>query len=423
MVDARKELLAAFESTRDVSTVLAAALSPEDQTVQSMTDASPVKWHLAHTSWLFETFLLKPYMAGYTPFDEAYEYLFNSYYNAVGDQYPRHRRGMITRPGADETLRYRAHVDSAMAQLIEVASGNTIAKVRQLVRLGINHEQQHQELLCTDVKHALSFSPLDPVAYLAPPELPDEGPPSLKWISFEGGLCETGVDWELAEFAFDNEGPRHKSYIAPFKLADRLVTNAEYLAFIKDGGYETPALWLSDGWALVNDEHWQAPLYWNRTDGEGWTDFTLHGRVAVTPHAPVTHLSYFEAAAFAAWAGKRLPREDEWEIAAQQERLEGNFLSPGTSPHPALVNGQTARLRQIFGDVWEWTQSAYSPYPGYRTPKGAVGEYNGKFMSGQMVLRGGSCATPKDHLRATYRNFFYPHQRWQFSGIRLADDS
>jgi ergothioneine biosynthesis protein EgtB len=422
MSDPRLETLRSFEATRELSLALAAPLSPEDQTVQSMTDASPAKWHLAHTTWFFETFLLKPFGEGYTPFNEAFEYLFNSYYNAVGAQYPRPQRGLVTRPGVAETQDYRAHVDGAIAKLLEDVSDNQFAKVQSLMRVGVNHEQQHQELLCTDLKHALSFNPLDPAPYAAPHKGRDEGAPGLGWAAFDGGVCETGVDWELADFAFDNEGPRHKSYIAPFKLADRLVTNGEYLKFMRDGGYETPSLWLSDGWALVKAEGWRAPLYWREDEGR-WSAYTLHGRDRIDPHAPVTHVSYFEAAAFAEWAGARLPREDEWEVAAQSVVIEGTFLDPGTSPMPAPVNGKDAKLRQIFGDCWEWTQSPYTAYPGYRAPKGAVGEYNGKFMSGQMVLRGGSCATPEGHIRASYRNFFYPHQRWQYAGIRLAADA
>jgi ergothioneine biosynthesis protein EgtB len=422
MSDQRLEILRAYEATREVSQTLAAPLSPEDQTVQSMTDASPVKWHLAHTTWFFETFVLKHFVDDYKPFNGAFEHLFNSYYNSIGEPYPRDKRGLVTRPGAQETLEFRAYVDMAIAGLLENISDNSFGKVLQLMRIGINHEQQHQELLCTDVKHALSFNPLDPAAYVAAAPLKDEGQPELGWVYFDGGVEETGVDWELAEFAFDNEGPRHKTFVAPFKLADRLVTNGEYLTFMKDGGYETAALWLSDGWALVNEEGWQAPLYW-REDDDRWSTYTLHGREAINPHAPVSHISYYEAAAFAEWAGKRLPREEEWEIAARGEAATGNFLNPGTSPAPTPVNGQTTRLRQIFGDCWEWTQSPYTAYPGYRAPKGAVGEYNGKFMSGQMVLRGGSCATPEGHIRPTYRNFFYPHQRWQFAGLRLAEDA
>lgn len=422
MSDDRLTLLRAFEETRETSAALAAPLTPEDQTVQSMTDASPTKWHLAHTTWFFETFLLKPFAAAYKPFNGAYEYLFNSYYNAVGEQYPRARRGLVTRPGVEETMEFRTHVDAGVAKLLEYVSDNQFGRVQQLMRIGINHEQQHQELLCTDLKHALSFNPLDPAPYDAPAKTRDQGAPGLGWLSHDGGVLETGVDWELADFAFDNEGPRHKSYVAPFKLADRLVTNGEYLAFMEDGGYETATLWLSDGWARVREEGWRSPLYW-REDEDGWSAYSLHGRAAVNPHAPVTHVSYFEAAAFAEWAGKRLPRENEWEVAAGDAAIEGNFLRPGTSPAPSIVNGATGGLRQMFGDCWEWTQSPYTAYPGYRALPGAVGEYNGKFMSGQMVLRGGSCATPEGHIRATYRNFFYPHQRWQFAGLRLADDA
>ena len=418
----REKLSRAFGAVRAVSEALAAPLSAEAQTIQSMTDASPAKWHLAHTSWFYETFLLKPFFTGYEPFDQSFEYLFNSYYNAVGAQYPRDQRGMITTPGVDEVLAYRAHIDKSMRHLMGDVSDNTYPRIQKLVRIGLNHEQQHQELLCTDIKHGLSIDPNAPAAYDAPNAPRDDGAPSLDWIRFDGGLIETGVNWELEEFAFDNEGPRHKTWAEPFRLANRLVTNGEYLEFMIDGGYTAPSLWLSDGWAKVNQDGWCAPLYWEQ-EGDTWLQFTLHGRASVNPNAPVTHISFYEAAAYAAWAGKRLPREDEWEVAASEHSIEGNFLNPGTSPNPSVVNGSSAPLRQLFGDCWEWTQSSYSPYPGYRTPPGAVGEYNGKFMANQMVLRGGSCATPQGHVRASYRNFFYPHQRWQFSGIRLAEDA
>lgn len=422
MTDARTAMLDAFDETRRATCAIAAPLSPEDQTVQSMADASPTKWHLAHTSWFFETFILKPLAPDYAEFDPAYEYLFNSYYNAVGEQFPRDQRGLVSRPTTVEVLAYRDHVDAAMRRLIETASGNTLSKVEGLVKVGVNHEQQHQELMCTDIKHVLAQNPASPIAYQGPAPLADEGPPQLGWASFDGGVIETGVDWERADFAFDNEGPRHKEYYEPFKLADRLVTNGDYLSFMEDGGYGAPMLWLADGWTSVRNKEWTAPLYWRKTD-EGWMEFTLHGLQPLNLHAPVTHISYYEADAFAHWTGYRLPREGEWEVAAGHQPIKGNFLNPGTSPHPVQVNGQTAPLRQLFGDVWEWTQSAYSPYPGYRAPAGAIGEYNGKFMSGQMVLRGGSCATPRGHVRASYRNFFYPHQRWQFTGLRLAADA
>jgi len=422
MADQRATLLKTFEETRGASVALAAPLSAEDQSVQSMADASPTKWHLAHTSWFFETFLLKRFADSYTPFNEAFEYLFNSYYNSVGDQHPRDQRGMITRPGVSETLDYRDHVNEATIRLLKNVSDNRLAKVLQLMKVGINHEQQHQELLCTDIKHALSCNPLAPAAFDAPVVPSDVSAGAMKWHAFEGGLCEVGVDWELADFAFDNEGPRHKSYLIPFKIADRLVTNGEYLEFINDGGYATPSLWLSDGWGKILEEEWQMPLYWHEDDDE-LSCFSLHGLTPIAAEEPVTHLSYFEAAAFAEWAGKRLPREDEWEVAIDGAEIEGQFLTPGTSPHPAPANGSTAKFRQAFGTCWEWTQSPYTPYPGYRAPKGVVGEYNGKFMSGQMVLRGGSCATPEGHIRPTYRNFFYPHQRWQFTGLRLAEDA
>jgi ergothioneine biosynthesis protein EgtB len=404
-------LLDRFRRVRRQTEALAESLSPEDQTVQSMPDASPTKWHLAHTTWFFETFLLKPQLPTYRPFDPAYEYLFNSYYEAVGPRYPRPQRGMITRPGVDEILAYRRHVTEAMAALVESNRSNST----DLIELGLNHEQQHQELILMDIKHALSLNPLFP-AYAAERAPATEGAP-LGWIDFEGGLVETGHAGE--GFAFDNEGPRHRSWVDPFALATRLVTCGEYQAFIDGGGYRRPEFWLSAGWDLVRQRGWQAPLYWHED-----SVFTLGGLRPRRPEEPVCHVSFYEAAAYAKWAGKRLPREEEWELAAIDaappiEIVCGNMLDDGHL-HPAPAHGEG--LVQMIGDVWEWTASPYVAYPGFREPPGAIGEYNGKFMANQMVLRGGCAATPRDHIRATYRNFFPPDARWMFGGIRLAED-
>ncbi|SKA37103.1 ergothioneine biosynthesis protein EgtB [Enhydrobacter aerosaccus] len=401
-----------FKTIRALSEQLAAPLSPEDQTVQSMPDASPTKWHLAHTTWFFETFLLLPHQAGYRPFHPAFSYLFNSYYEAVGPRHPRPQRGLITRPSVEEVLAYRQHVTAAMLELLQQPDSAWAS----LVELGLHHEQQHQELLLMDIKHLLSLNPLKP-AYLAkaPAASAAEAAP-LGWIDFEGGMTEIGHDG--SGFAFDNEGPRHRVWIEPFALATRLVTCGEYAAFIEDGGYRRPELWLSAGWDCVRQRDWEAPLYWER-DGASWSVFTLAGLRPMQPHEPVCHVSAYEAAAYAKWAGKRLAREGEWEMAAADVELAGNLLDDHVL-HPAPVAGPG--LRQMIGDVWEWTASPYVAYPGYREPEGAVGEYNGKFMANQMVLRGGCAVTPRDHIRTTYRNFFPPDARWMFGGIRLAED-
>ncbi len=403
---------ARFVAIRSLTEQLAAPLSPEDQTVQSMPEASPTKWHLAHTSWFFETFLLRQRLPGYAVFDPAYDYLFNSYYEAVGPRHPRPQRGMLTRPGVEEILAYRRHVTSAMIELID-GGDNDCAP---LVELGLHHEQQHQELLLMDIKHLLSLNPLKP-AYMR-----SSGPSSgaedvpLNWIDFEGGLTMIGHDGD--GFAFDNEGPRHRAWIDPFALATRLVTCGEYAAFIEDGGYWRPEFWLSAGWDCVNQRGWEAPLYWER-NGDRWNVFTLSGLRPMRADEPVCHVSAYEAAAYAKWAGKRLPREAEWELAAADMELAGNMLDSGLL-HPAPTSGKA--LTQMIGDVWEWTASPYVAYPGYSEPPGAIGEYNGKFMANQMVLRGGCAVTPRDHIRRTYRNFFPPDARWMFGGIRLAED-
>ncbi|MEZ5497919.1 MAG: ergothioneine biosynthesis protein EgtB [Steroidobacteraceae bacterium] len=409
-------LLADYKRVRAQSEALTQPLSEADCEGQSMPDASPAKWHLAHTSWFFETFLLKP-CAGYEPLDASYERLFNSYYNSIGEQFPRASRGLLTRPSLAEVMHYRRHVDSGMTSLL--SSRELPDDQKALVELGLNHEQQHQELILTDIKHLLAQNPQKP-AYRSRWPLASVRPAPSQWIAGPSGLISIGH--VSGSFAFDNEMPAHRHWLEPFELASRPVTNAEYLAFIEDGGYERPELWLSDGWAAARAALWQAPGYWYRA-GDQWRCFTLHGDSRLDPHAPVCHVSFYEAEAFARWAGARLPTEFEWESLARTIPVQGNFLESGAFHPLAQSRGPVAgAMSQMFGDVWEWTRSDYAPYPGFAPAAGAVGEYNGKFMSGQYVLRGGSCATAGDHVRATYRNFFPPQARWQFSGIRLARD-
>ncbi len=412
-----------YAAVRDLTEHLAAPLSPEDQCIQTMDDVSPTKWHRAHTTWFFETFLLKPHHGGYREVDPIYGYLFNSYYEAVGLRHPRPRRGIISRPSAAEVADYRAQVDAAMADLL---SDGLAGPVADLVELGLNHEQQHQELLLMDIKHVLSCNPAQPVYRPAPECGPASGAsPAAAWVGFAGGRGALGHDGE--SFAFDNETPRHEVLLGPYELSSRLVTCGEWLEFMADGGYRTPTLWLSDGWGAVQDSGWSAPLYWmpdvapTAGAADGWSVFTLAGRRPVRADEPVCHVSYYEADAFARWAGARLPTEAEWESAtAPTPAGEANLLDAGVlHPRPASGDG----LAQLFGDVWEWTASSYSAYPGFVPAAGAVGEYNGKFMINQMVLRGGCCATPADHVRPTYRNFFAPGTRWHFSGLRLARDA
>jgi ergothioneine biosynthesis protein EgtB len=393
---------------RDTSLQTTEPFSAEDQMLQSMPDCSPAKWHLAHTTWFFETFILSPYISGYKTFDSRYKQLFNSYYKQLGSHPYRGARGLMSRPSLDEIHAYRAHVDKAMLHHLEVPDERTAA----LVEVGLNHEQQHQELILTDIKHALWSMPLRPERAEGPRSVKNAEP--LQWIEFEGGIREIGH--EGAGFSFDNETPRHQVLLTPFKLASRLVTNAEYLEFMNDGGYRRPELWLSDGWDAVCAQGWKSPFYWEEREGH-WFDFSYDGMREVDPAAPVCHVSYYEADAFAHWSKARLPREDEWEVAASQVSTNGTFLeSEKLRPQPASGQG----LQQMFGDVWEWTASPYVAYPGFAPAAGAIGEYNGKFMCNQFVLRGGSCATPESHIRASYRNFFPPHVRWQFMGIRLA---
>ncbi len=419
-------LAARFARVRRFTEDLARPLSPEDCGLQSMPDASPTKWHLAHTTWFFEALALGP--AGEAPFDPAFGYLFNSYYEGIGPRHARGRRGMLSRPSLAEVLAYRADVDRRV--LARLAHPSPSPELCATVDLGLHHEQQHQELILTDVKHALSESPLRP-AYRAAaspggaparaPAQPAQPQGDLGWIDHAEGVLSVGHDG--AGFAFDNEAPRHPVYLRAFRLADRLVTSGEVMEFIADGGYARPELWLSDGWAAARAGGWEAPLYWE-PQGGSFAIFTLDGVRPVDPREPACHLSFYEADAFARWAGARLPTEAEWEVVASQAPVAGNFAESGRL-HPAAAGarGDGGAGAQLFGDTWEWTASAYLPYPGFRPWEGAVGEYNGKFMSGQMVLRGGSCATPESHVRASYRNFFPPGARWQFSGIRLARDA
>lgn len=409
-----------YRAVRAFTVQLSASLSPEDCAIQSMPDASPTRWHLAHTTWFFETFLLE-LDPTYRPFDPHYKYLFNSYYNSVGSQFPRAQRGTLSRPELSTIYDYRQYVDEQLETRLE--SDSLDAALHDVLILGTHHEQQHQELILTDLKHMLASNPLLP-AYQPGASTAASDPSACTWQVFDEGVQWIGHQGE--GFAYDNETPRHRVFLHDYRLARRPVTCGEYLEFIDDGGYRRPDLWLSLGWQRASTEGWQAPLYWLQRK-DGWHQFTLGGLQPLDEHAPVCHVSYFEADAFARWAGARLPTEAEWEYAAQQEPLEGNFadvlLARRASVHPQpspATNVQ--RPVQMFGDVWEWTSSAYAPYPGFRSLPGAIGEYNAKFMCNQYVLRGGSCATPSGHVRPTYRNFFPPEARWQFSGIRLAGD-
>ena len=404
-----------YHGIRQTSLRCCEPLSVEDHSLQAMPDASPAKWHLAHTTWFFETFLLTEHLPGYKPLNLAFRNLFNSYYNAVGDRPLRAMRHVLSRPTLEDVHAYRAHVDEAMARLL---ARDLPSNVLDLAVLGMNHEQQHQELILTDVKYGLAANPLRP-AYREAEDTDRavlRAAPPMRWQAFPEGVYSIGS--EGIEFVFDNEAPRHSVYLAPFRLASRLVTTGEYLEFMRDNGYGTATLWLSDGWDCVRANQWSAPLYWESREGEWW-HYTLDGMRLVRGEEPVCHISYYEADAFARWSGARLATEFEWEVASQTCAIDGNFMDSGAL-HPQIAP-EGGLLSQMFGDVWEWTASAYLPYPGYQPAAGAVGEYNGKFMCNQMVLRGGSCATPQSHIRRTYRNFFPPHARWQFMGIRLAN--
>ncbi|HEU0277786.1 MAG TPA: ergothioneine biosynthesis protein EgtB [Rhodanobacteraceae bacterium] len=410
------QVASTYRGVRAATVALCAGLAPEDTVAQSMPDASPVKWHLAHTTWFFEQFLLAPFVPGYRRFADGWDFLFNSYYQAVGPMHARPQRGLLTRPTLKEILDYRARVDAAMQRLLHEQGDN--AEVLSRVTLGVNHEQQHQELLLTDLLHLFSLNPLQP-AYRPPRPATASQPVPLRFIEGAGGAFEIGHAG--GGFAYDNEGPRHREWVAPHALASRCVTNAEFRAFIDAGGYRQPQLWLSEGWDTVRREGWQHPLYWG-DDLE--TTFSLAGRQPLDPLAPVCHVSFFEADAYARWAGARLPTEAEWERAAVGVAVRGNFADSGAfRALPARAGTEQRALLQMFGDVWEWTGSPYVGYPGYHAAPGALGEYNGKFMCGQWVLRGGSCATPAGHVRASYRNFFPPAARWQFTGVRLARDA
>jgi ergothioneine biosynthesis protein EgtB len=399
-----------FRRVRSATLALAEPLAPEDYVVQSMPDASPAKWHLAHTTWFFEEFVLQHAVPGYKFHDEQFRYLFNSYYNTIGPMHSRPHRGLLSRPTVEQVMAYRARVDERMNALLQ--RQDLSAEVLSVITLGLNHEQQHQELLLTDIKHLFSCNPLLP-AYVREKTAPARPAAALEFCACDGGLIEIGHSGD--GFSFDNELPRHRTYTAEFRLANRAVTNGEYLEFVRAGGYENPIHWLSDGWATIQKEGWQRPIYWTPSLEE---EFTLTGLRELNPASPLCHVSYYEADAFARWAGARLPSETEWELAAKDVAMRGNFVEKRLW-HPEAAK-RDGRLLQMFGDVWEWTQSAYAPYPGFKPAAGSLGEYNGKFMVNQLVLRGGSCATPTSHIRATYRNFFNPGARWQFTGLRLA---
>lgn len=411
-------LIADYQEVRQTTERLCAPLPIEDHMIQAMPDASPTRWHLGHVSWFFETFILKPHLSGYQLVNSIYQLLFNSYYDSAGPQFYKSHRGHLSRPTVAEVYEYRKRVDEGMSDLLEITDPQKLPEIGSLIVLGLNHEQQHQELILTDLKFNLSVNPLRPAYHER--EIPQgESTPPLYWIEFEDGVHSIGHDRK--GFAFDNEWPRHQTYLRPYRLASRLVNNGEYMEFMEGGGYQRSDLWLSEGWKTVQAQGWNAPLYWEKVDGTWWTQ-TLSGMQPVDEHAPVVHVSYYEADAYARWRDKRLPTEQEWEHAAERELLEGNLQESGLY-HPLPAKDDNSRLKQLIGDVWEWTRSPYAPYPGFRPIEGDVGEYNGKFMVNQMVLRGGSCVTPQSHIRASYRNFFPPEARWQFSGIRLADDS
>jgi ergothioneine biosynthesis protein EgtB len=402
-----------YREVRAASELLCAPLSAEDCALQSMPDASPAKWHLAHTTWFFETLVLEE-LPGYVPFHPAFRMLFNSYYQSVGAQHPRPERGLLSRPSLDEVRAYRRHVDAGILRLLD---GGPPASALAVVELGMHHEQQHQELILTDLKHAFSRNPLRP-AYRERAHEPEGPVQPLRWHALGSGLREIGHVGP--DFAFDNEGPRHRVFVEAFELASRPVTNAEYLAFVRDDGYSRPEFWLADGFAAVAARGWRAPLYWEEREAGPWT-FTLAGMAPLRGDEPVCHVSHYEADAYARWAGARLPTEAEWEVAAEGAARDGGFVEAGRF-HPAPSPAAREHPAALFGDVWEWTSSAYTPYPGFRALAGSLGEYNGKFMSNQLVLRGGSCATPRRHIRPSYRNFFPADARWQWSGIRLARD-
>tara|TARA_Y100001934_G_C12369653_1_gene785563 strand:- start:1564 stop:2856 length:1293 start_codon:yes stop_codon:yes gene_type:complete len=413
----RKRLLHEFKRVRKQTISIIDGLTEEDMTVQSMDDASPTKWHLAHTTWFFETFILEKYKNNYKLFNKAFKQLFNSYYNQIGSQHPRPIRGLLTRPNLNQVMNYRSQIDNAISELITNADKQS--NYLGLIELGINHEQQHQELIFTDILHLFSKNPLSP-AWKQTKTFNDSDVNSNKWIHFPGNTYSIGHSGD--SFGFDHEGPKHKVIIPDFKISNTLVTNGQWLEFIENSGYQRPEFWLSDGWDIKTNNGWTCPEYWCQNDNK-WMHMTLCGMESIKPNAPVCHVSYYEADAFARWSGNRLPTEVEWEIASQNSHSSNNTLgSEFYKPLPAAYEDNTDIMTQMFGDVWEFTQSSFSPYPGFKAVNGAIGEYNGKFMSNQMVLRGASCVTPDNHSRKTYRNFFYPFQRWQFTGLRLASD-
>jgi len=412
----RETTLKSYKEIRSFTEKLCEPLETEDFVIQSMPDMSPTKWHLAHTSWFFETFVLKEVEKKYRSINEHYAFLFNSYYVQAGERFFRPHRGLVSRPTVKEVFDYRAYVDQNMLELLETSTDETYDKIKIVVEIGLNHEQQHQELMLTDIKHLFSMNPLYPIYRpINNSSKTDFG--KINWCEFNEGIYKIGYNGN--NFFYDNEKPVHKIYLNNFKIADRLVTNREYIEFIEDDGYSRAEIWLSDGFAAVEREKWVAPLYWRKVEGE-WMYFTLNGFREVELDEPVSHVSHYEADTYARWADARLATEAEWEVASREIKINGNFVeSEIFHPSPSLDDN---KIKQMYGNVWEWTQSNYLPYPGYKVPEGAIGEYNGKFMSGQMVLRGGSCATSYSHIRNTYRNFFPPHSRWQFMGIRLAKD-
>ncbi|MFA9477057.1 ergothioneine biosynthesis protein EgtB [Phycisphaerales bacterium AB-hyl4] len=428
-------MLMRYKAVRKFTRRLCRPLALEDYVVQSMADVSPTKWHLAHTSWFYERFILQEFVPGYEPVNEAYYFLFNSYYNGAGPQHCRPSRGLISRPTVEQVYDYRRSINRRMGELLLNADDATLDQIAPRLTLGLHHEQQHQELLLTDIKHVFSSSPLLPAYHAFDDEPAGNGPGDVDepgWVGFDAGVYEVGVPADDESFHFDNETPRHKRYVAAFELADRPVTNGDYLAFIEDGGYRRAELWLSLGWSTLQADDWQMPLYWFRDGAQGgaWMQFTLAGAKPLVLDEPVCHVSYFEADAYARWAGARLPDEAEWELACRDQPMQGNFADSAAGvgrihplPLSVAIDGEVGRVRRCFGDVWEWTRSSYSAYPGYRPWPGTLGEYNGKFMCNQYVLRGGSCGSSQSHVRATYRNFFAPEARWQFTGLRLARDA
>jgi len=404
----------AFNEIRADSEKICLPLAIEDYGIQTMPDVSPPKWHLAHTSWFFETFILKPFLSDFKSFDPLYEHLFNSYYEQAGTFHPRPERGLLSRPTVEEVYDYRRYINQCMLELLNEEHHQDQTEILRRTEIGVNHEQQHQELMLTDIKNIFAYNPLKPV-YKELDYPPQTVVPKLSWHEQPAGIYEIGQSED--GFAYDNEFPRHKVYLEPFRIASRLTTNKEYLEFIEAGGYQNPALWLSDGWKAIQTQNWCTPLYWENINDE-WHEMTLAGLRPLDLNAPVSHVSFYEANAFANWKNKRLPTEMEWEVIANDLEIAGNFRD---IDYLQPISTSDESLTQFYGDVWEWTQSSYTPYPGYRAAEGALGEYNGKFMSNQMVLRGGSCFTPQNHIRASYRNFFYPGDRWQVSGIRLAE--